>query len=221
MPELAQFNWDVVDILVLVVAIVVVASLFLRFRLPWDERPKSERKGWREVVEKFQPAKRKDAENVKSEPLPPMGQSVHAPPRNLALRAKGKLVVPQGKTGLAAVKAVDANFDEAGFVKGAKEAYLFFHDKWAAGDEAEMAQLCSPRLLDEIANGEAGKAPGKASEVKSAKISGARLNGRTAVVDVEFEAKHGSKTVKSHWTLARAVGGLDPNWELQGFKLSK
>jgi predicted lipid-binding transport protein (Tim44 family) len=212
MPELAQFNWDVVDILVLVMAIVVVASLFLRFRLPWDSRPKSERKGWREVVEKFQPAKRKEADEVKPEPLPSAAQATQ---RNLALRAKGKLVVPKGKTGLAAVKAVDSSFDEAVFMKGAKDAYLFFHDKWAAGDEAELAQLCSPRLLDDIANGEAGKAPGKASEVKSAKIAGARLNGRTAVVEVDFEAKHGRKTVKSHWTLARAVGGLDPNWELQ------
>lgn len=205
----------VVDILVLVALVVVVASLFLRFRLPKDDRPKAERRGWQELVEKFQPKKAEPQPEMT--PLPAVAQNA----RNMALRAKGKLVVPKGLGGVPALKAVDPTFTEAGFTKGAKDAYQFFHEKWAAGDEDELAHLCAPRLLDALSDGELGKAPGKVAEIKTVKITGARLNGRTAIVDVNFEAKHGNKLLKSHWTLARAVGGLDPNWELQSLTTKK
>lgn len=207
-----------VDALVLVIVVGLVASRFFKFPLPWDSRPKDQRKGWREVVEKFQPSQ-------KIEPQPLKGE--HAaladgtPQKAQQLRAKGKLVVPKGMVGLAAIKAVDPAFDEAAFLKGARDAYGFFHEKWAANDEDALANLCAPRLLDDLSDSAFGKAPGKVSDIKTAKIAGARLNGRTAIIDVDFEARHGGKTLKSQWTLARAVGGMDPNWELQGFTPAK
>ncbi|HEX2859207.1 MAG TPA: TIM44-like domain-containing protein [Alphaproteobacteria bacterium] len=205
-----------VDALVLVIVVGLVASRFFKFPLPWDNRPKDERKGWREVVEKFQPSQK-----IEPQPVAEPALADATPQKAQQLRAKGKLVVPKGMVGLAAIRAVDPAFDEAAFLKGAREAYSFFHEKWAAKDEDALANLCAPRLLDDLSDNTFGKAPGKVSDIKAAKIANARLNGRTAIIDVDFDAKHGAKTVKSRWTLARAVGGQDPNWELQGFTPAK
>lgn len=205
-----------VDALVLVIVIGLVASRFFKFPLPWDGRPKDQRKGWREVVEKFQPSQKLQPKPTQIEQAP--GFTDTTPQKAQQLRAKGKLVVPKGMVGLAAIKAVDSAFDEAAFLKGARDAYGFFHEKWAVKDEDALANLCAPRLLDELSDNAPGKAPGKVSDIKTAKIAGARLNGRTAIIDVDFEARHGAKLLKSRWTLARAVGGQDPNWELQSFQ---
>jgi hypothetical protein len=48
----------------------------------------------------------------------------------------------------------------------------------------------------------------------------ARVNGKTAVLEVEIPAtvrvgKAGPRVVRDRWVLARALGGDDPNWELQ------
>jgi len=205
--QLGNITW--VDALLVIVLVAVVASRFFKYKLPRDGRPREERKGWREVVERFQPQPK------------PAEATLPTNNKTQQLRSRGALVVPKGLSGMAALKAVDPTFNEAGFIKGAKDAYIFFHEKWAANDEDALHKLCAPRLLDVLLDGALGAAPGKVAEVKNAKIAGVRLNGRTAVVEVDFEATHGKakskKTLKSRWVLARAVGGLDPNWELQSF----
>jgi predicted lipid-binding transport protein (Tim44 family) len=204
-----------VDVLVLVVVGAVVASRFVKFKLPRDPLPYRQRTGWRGFLDKFRTPQAVPPEDK------PGRKEKKAQAATQRLRNRGPLVVPKGLTGLAALKAVEPGFSETKLLKGAREAYGYFHEKWLAKDEAGLHDLCAPRLVGEVLDGVLGKAPGKVTKIKNATIAGARLAGRTAVVDVDFEAVHGKKTLKSRWVLARAVGGDDPNWELQSVTARK
>ena len=140
--------------------------------------------------------------------------------------------------GLAELKKKDPSFREKAFLKGAQEAYKFYYASWNKKDDDALANLVSPTYLDDLI-GQLDKLDQKGhwpkvevKEFERVDILEARLNGQTAIVDVQFRVLQSENTVKedakfvgkekepkvvaSVWTLARSLKSEDPNWELEG-----
>ena len=135
------------------------------------------------------------------------------------------------------LRKMDTNFDEKAFVKGIEAAYRYYVEAWNAQDDEKLENLLAPQFLDdhlEMMEKLAQKGQTPKVDIKkwgSAKLLDARLNGRTAIVDVQiiveqsdnFQKEDGklvggkakpAKEVKFVWTLARSIDSDDPNWEV-------
>ncbi|MBI1363823.1 MAG: hypothetical protein GC134_07535 [Proteobacteria bacterium] len=124
--------------------------------------------------------------------------------------------------GVEKIKAFDASFNDKAFVAGAVRAYEWLHKAVADKDYETIENVTSPRLTEELIDAlEDGHMPLKAFEsVDDAQIIDCRILGRTAILDVRYDANHtdaDGKKVKQAviWTWARNVDETDPNWELE------
>ncbi len=209
-----------IDILIVLGVVLFAASRFFAHKLPRDDRPKGSAK--------------KDWESLLSRPRTAEPEKPAAPKKARASLAEIKAESAKNLTGIEKIRALDENFDEERFVNGVKTAYHYFYDRWNAADEEGLDALCGPQLLSELSsNLEALAKRGvrqtvTVEEVQDVEIKSARVNGRTAVIEVliharqsESEGPLGEKaigaphTAQSRWVLARALGSDDPNWELQ------
>ena len=139
--------------------------------------------------------------------------------------------------GIRAIISADPSFDVARFLEGAQAAYRMVLDAFWKGDREELAFLASDdvRSAFEAAIAERETAGHKLDNrlvaIERAAIEDARLSGRTAEIDVRFDAfvaavtrnaegdvVAGSLTdaVPTHdvWTFRRTLGSADPNWLL-------
>lgn len=208
------------DVIVLVLVIVAVVSRFTKFKLPKDLRDKHSR--------------RADLDRLRGRPLlrddQPEAVDVTAqaeavrPPRKPAF--KEMQAAAKNLTGMAKIKALEPSFDEAAFLDGAKGAYGYFYTCWNAKDEQGLDDLCAPglhgRLLNEL--NDKAYAPVEVEYILSAEVLDARVNGRTAIIDVQFvtlerEGNSVARERTSVWVLARPLGSEDPNWELQDIRV--
>ncbi len=135
-------------------------------------------------------------------------------------------------SGLAAVRARDANFDLGRFLGGAKGAYEMIVTAFAAGDRDTLRNLLAPGILAsfdaEIARREA---EGRTELVEfshppRADLEKADVTGDTAQVTVRFLAEFRSRTkgpegegvddrrTAELWTFERNLKSRDPNWTL-------
>lgn len=213
-----------IDLLIVVVVAVFIITRFTKFKLPTDERPKDERAGdWRNLLNRTQQPR---SDRPVGERAKPARERVVDTTARRVVKPAPKKVDLTGLDGLGQIKALDPAFDDARFVDGAKAAYRYFYDRWNASDEGGLADLCAPQLLNQLvlqleAYDNRGEQPHvEIKEPVEASIAGARVNGRTAVIEVEFmvyQAVDGGPMhlVRSRWTLARPIGSEDPNWELQ------
>ena len=213
-----------IDLIITVAVIVFIITRFTKFKLPTDDRSKDERAGdWRNLLNKAQQAR---GERQAADEGRPARERVVDTTARRAPKSPPKKVELTGLDGVGQIKAMDASFDETRFLDGAKAAYRYFYDRWNALDEDSLANLCAPHLLNQLSiQLEAYEARGEQPSVVLeepvvAAIADARLNGRTAVVEVEFSVKQAVDggpvhEVRSRWTLARPLGSEDPNWELQ------
>lgn len=208
------------DIIVLVLVIVAVVSRFTKFKLPKDLRDKQSRRAELDRL-RGRPLVRDDkpeAVDVTAEaevarvPRKPAFKDLQAAAKNLS--------------GMAKVKALEPSFNEAEFIEGAKGAYGYFYTCWNAKDEQGLDDLCAPALHGRLLNDLNDKAYAKVEvdEILSAEIGEARVNGRTAIIDVNFvtlerEGGSAARERKSVWVLARPLGSEDPNWELQDIRV--
>jgi predicted lipid-binding transport protein (Tim44 family) len=153
------------------------------------------------------------------------------------VRAEEPLPSDPLAAGLTQIKIADPTFDSAGFLKGARVAFETIVQAYARGE----ANTLRPLLNDEVfqrfsaAIDERAKA-GETLEttligIKSADITGARIDNRTAFVTVSFlseqvnvtRSKDGATVdgdpnhvteVHDIWTFARNTRARDPNWTL-------
>ncbi|HWT11220.1 MAG TPA: Tim44/TimA family putative adaptor protein [Allosphingosinicella sp.] len=139
--------------------------------------------------------------------------------------------------GIRAIIAADAGFDVARFLEGAQEAYRMVLEAFWRGDRAQLAFLTNDdvRGAFEAAIDEreavGHKLDNRLVAIERAAIENARLDGRTAEVDVRFDAfvvavtrnAEGevvagsmSDAIPTHdvWTFRRTLGSQDPNWLL-------
>lgn len=211
------------DILIIVLVGVVVASRFFKFKLPDDTRDKAARKADYERLFKqpkaaTRPEEPATADEEQGDDEAQMAKPLPKARKAKVLSAKDVANLP----GLAQVQALDPTFDPAVFAEGTAAAYRYFQECYAAKDVEGLDNLCGPALLAQL-EGELNSEefrPAKVDEVGVPVIMSARVNGKTAVLEVEIPAtvrvgKAGPRAVRDRWVLARALGGDDPNWELQ------
>ena len=168
------------------------------------------------------------------------GQEAPAPIADIApeRREEGGLVYEEvASSGIRAIIAVNPSFDVARFLEGAQSAYRMILEAFWKGDEEELAYLVGPEVrascAEAIAEREkAGhKLDNRLITIERAMIEDARLEGRTARIEVRFDADIAAVTrneagevvagtlsdaVQTHdvWTFQRTLGSDDPNWLL-------
>jgi predicted lipid-binding transport protein (Tim44 family) len=151
--------------------------------------------------------------------------------------ASGLAFEERAASGIRAIVTADPNFDVARFVEGAQAAYRMILEAFWRGDREELRVLAGPDVFASfdaaIAEREAAghQLDNRLVLIERAMIEDARLTGRTAEIDVRFDADIAAVTrdadgnviagtmndaVPTHdvWTFRRTVGSNDPNWVL-------
>lgn len=138
---------------------------------------------------------------------------------------------------LAAIRKADANFDDQGFLAGARAAFEMVVQAFAAGDSKTLRNLLNDEVYDNFASEIARRVAHKEVlettliGINKAEILDARLESRIAFVTVKFVSEQVNVTrdsagetidgdpnhvanVTDIWTFARNVRARDPNWTL-------
>lgn len=150
----------------------------------------------------------------------------------------GNLVYEEGAAGgIRAIISADPSFDVARFLEGAQAAYRMTLEAFWRGDREELGFLASRAVCESFDEAirereEAGHTlDNRLVQIERAVIEDARLSGRTAEIEVRFDADIAAVTrgkdgevvagtltdaVATHdvWTFRRTLGSDDPNWIL-------
>lgn len=139
--------------------------------------------------------------------------------------------------GIRAIVAADPSFDVARFLEGAQTAYRMVLEAFWKGDRQELAWLTGDEVRGAfetaIAEREAAghTLDNRMVAIERAAIEAARIEGRTAEIDVKFDAFVAAVTrnaegevvagslsdaIPTHdvWTFRRTLDSADPNWLL-------
>jgi predicted lipid-binding transport protein (Tim44 family) len=139
--------------------------------------------------------------------------------------------------GIRAIVAADAEFDVARFLEGSQAAYRMVLEAFWKGDHESLRHLVGGHVLAAfeaaVAEREAAghRLENRLVQIERTVIEDARLVGRTAEIDVRFDADIASVTrdaegtlvagtmtdaVETHdvWTFRRDLSTRDPNWLL-------
>jgi predicted lipid-binding transport protein (Tim44 family) len=166
-------------------------------------------------------------------------QAVRAQPGTLAepAPAADSVIDPGATSGVRAILAADPSFDVARFLDGAKSAYRMILEAFWRGDEDELNWLTGPEVREAFAGAiaerkEAGHVlENRLVSIESARIESARLEGKIALVTVNFVADiaavtrdadgnviagtlEDAVTTNDSWTFSRNLRDDDPNWLL-------
>lgn len=178
-----------------------------------------------------QPVTRPEAAKA-AEPAPLIGDP--APERK---DSSGLVYEDGAAAGIRAIIAADPGFDVARFLEGAQAAYRMTLEAFWKGDRDELRYLTSPEVYESfdasIAEREAAghRLDNRLVAIERVMIEDARLTGRTAEIEVRFDADIAAVTrdsegavvagtmtdaIATHdrWTFRRTLGSDDPNWLL-------
>jgi predicted lipid-binding transport protein (Tim44 family) len=170
----------------------------------------------------------------------PAGAEAAAPAADLAVDRPetGGFVYEEPATpGIRAIVAADPSFDVARFLEGGQAAYRMILEAFWRGDREELRHLVGGDVLATFeeaitAREEAGEQlDNRLVQIEKAVIQDARLTGRSAEVDVRFDADIAAVTrdregkviagtltdaIPTHdvWTFRRNLASGDPNWLL-------
>ena len=151
--------------------------------------------------------------------------------------ANGLVYEPAATNGIRAIVTADPQFDVARFLEGAQSAYRMILEAFWKGDRAELRYLVGGDVLatfeEAITEREAAghRLENRLVTIERTVIEDARLTGRTAEIDVRFDADIAAVTrdsegnvvagtltdaIPTHdvWTFRRTLGSDDPNWML-------
>jgi predicted lipid-binding transport protein (Tim44 family) len=208
-----------IDLIVIALVAAIVVSRFTKFKLPKDPRDAAQRRNDLDLL-RGKPLMRDDA--------PSNVVDITAQTEARKAEAAGKPTAQASReavkhlSGLAKIKALDSGFREEDFLEGAKAAYGYFYQSWNAKDEEALENLCAPGLYDRVAVELQSDdwQPVQVDDLRDAEILSARVHGKTAVIEVQFESveREGEgtpRTMRRRWVLARPLGSEDPNWELE------
>ena len=144
---------------------------------------------------------------------------------------------PTAAAGVRSIIAADSSFDVARFLEGAQAAYRMVLEAFWKADRDELTHLASADVVaafdSAIREREAAghKVDNRLVAIERAVIDDARLNGRSAEIDVRFDAFVAAVTrnaegevvagslsdaLPTHdiWTFQRELGSGNPNWLL-------
>ena len=140
-------------------------------------------------------------------------------------------------SGIRAIISADHDFDVARFLEGAQAAYRMILEAFWSGDRAALRPLVGDDVMESfeaaIADREAAghRLDNRLVTIERAVIEDARLDGRTASIQVRFDADIAAVTrdadgnvvagtlsdaIPTHdvWTFRRNLSSRDPNWLL-------
>jgi len=217
---------NLIDIIIVIAVGLFIVSRFSKFKLPNGKTPA-----------------RKKSHSAKRRKQSTSAQIIDLPQKDRpAAKTKPARVLKPTKEGIAGLKEVDPDFNEKEFLQGAVQAFGNYYMAWQKHDEEALAELLSPRLFNQILtelDEQADKSkkpfvelPADPKDVK-ADIVDARISGRTAIIDVKYNAaintdfigktaktsKQTAKPVVQIWTWARPVESDDPSWDLEAIAL--
>ena len=151
--------------------------------------------------------------------------------------AAGVVYEERAAGGVRAIVTADPAFDVARFLEGAQAAYRMILEAFWRGDREELRFLSGPEVFGAfeaaIAERDAAghRLENRLVQIERAVIEDARLIGRTAEIEVRFDADIAAVTrdregniiagtmtdaIPTHdvWTFRRTLGSDDPNWLL-------
>ncbi|HMC91892.1 MAG TPA: Tim44/TimA family putative adaptor protein [Allosphingosinicella sp.] len=151
--------------------------------------------------------------------------------------ASGLVYEEPAAPGIRAIISADPNFDVAAFLEGSQAAYKMVLEAFWKGDREALRYLVGGNVLAafEQAIDERDTAGHRLDNrlvaIERTVIEDARLSGRTAEIDVRFDADVAAVTrdaenivvagtltdavaTRDIWTFRRAIGSKDPNWLL-------
>jgi len=161
-----------------------------------------------------------------------------APEAKAAAPEPSGLAFEQGAAaGIRSIISADSSFDVARFLEGAQSAYRMVLEAFWKGDREELGYLVNDEVRGEFERaiaereGAGHKLDNRLVAIERAAIEDAHLTGRTAEIDVRFDAfvvavtrnAEGeliegslSDAIPTHdvWTFRRTLGSDDPNWVL-------
>lgn len=209
-----------IDLIVIALVAAIVVSRFTKFRLPKDPRDSAQRRSDLDRL-RGKPLVRDDAPNVVD--ITAQTAARKADERKAPVPAKAAEV--KHLSGLAKIKAMEPGFKDETFLEGAKAAYAYFYQSWNAKDEEALANLCAPGLYDRLISElhSADWQPVQLDDLRDAEIVNARVHGKTAVIEVQFdsvecEGEASPRQLQRRWVLARPLNSEDPNWELESIR---
>jgi predicted lipid-binding transport protein (Tim44 family) len=175
---------------------------------------------------------------TRPEATPGVEAPASAPEAKSATPEPSGLAFEEGAAaGIRAIVAADPSFDVARFLEGAQAAYRMVLEAFWKGDRQELEWLAGDQVRGAfeaaIAEREAAghKLDNRLVAIERAAIEAARLDGRTAEIDVKFDAfvvavtrnAEGevvagslSDAIPTHdmWTFRRTLDSANPNWLL-------
>jgi predicted lipid-binding transport protein (Tim44 family) len=151
--------------------------------------------------------------------------------------ATGLVYEEPAAPGIRAIISADPAFDVARFLDGAQAAYKMVLEAFWKGDREALRYLVAGSVLgafeEAIAERDAAghRLENRLVAIERTVIEDARLSGRTAEIDVRFDADIAAVTRDAEgtvvagtmtdavasrdvWTFRRAIGSGDPNWLL-------
>lgn len=138
------------------------------------------------------------------------------------LKSQKRMAEIEKLDGVEKIRAFDPSFNDKAFLAGSVRAYEWLHKAVEEEDDETIENITCPRLTEELLDAmEQGTPPLKPFKAMvDAQIVDCRISGRTAILDVRYDAEHtddkGKDTKQTViWTWARNVDEVDPNWELE------
>lgn len=212
-----------IDLIVIALVAAIVVSRFTKFKLPKDPRDAAQRRSDLDRLRR-NPLVRDDAPNNVVD-ITAQAEARKAETESTS-SASARREAAKHLTGLAKIKALDSSFREEEFLEGAKGAYGYFYQSWNAKDEEALSHLCAPALYDRLMVDlqDSNWQPVQVDDLRDAEILSARVHGKTAVIEVQFdsverEGEGTPRSMKRRWVLARPMNSEDPNWELESMSM--
>jgi predicted lipid-binding transport protein (Tim44 family) len=179
------------------------------------------------------------------QPIPKPAETAAAPEAPAAVvevpaerpESTGLVYEEPAAPGIRAIISADPSFDVARFLDGAQAAYKMVLEAFWNGDREALRYLVAGNVLsafeEAITERDAAghRLENRLVAIERTVIEDARLSGRTAEIDVRFDADVAAVTRDAEgnviagtlsdavpsrdvWTFRRAIGGRDPNWLL-------
>jgi predicted lipid-binding transport protein (Tim44 family) len=177
-----------------------------------------------------------DGAETNPKPAPSKDNVVTLPERPAQAGTSSSGVTPLARA-LMDIKLADRSFDTDRFISGARSAYEMIVTAFARGERDVLRPLLSEDVFDTFERAIKSREARNIRvdftflKLKSSRISGAEMKGRSAEVTVTFESEvmmagydpsgtlvegdaKAPHSVTDIWTFARDTGSRDPNWAL-------
>ena len=205
----------------------VAAFLILRLRSVLGRRTGNERR-------RIDPISARTAAEEAREKVVALPERARPLPREEAGPAASSI---EAAPGIAEIRSVDPSFDPDQFVAGARMAFEMIVEAFAKGDSTSLRPLLADDVFAQFDGAIRAREEARQTltttlvGIRSAEITEAALDGRTAVVTVKFASEqinvtrdsegrvvdgdpNAVATVTDIWTFARNTRSRDPNWAL-------